>query len=179
MDAEVRMQQRIEEVRTMLIREVMTTPAVTVTTQSSTGTALWLMQEEQITSIPVVDYRGALIGAVNETDVARDRALIADRVPVLAGRVSGTTLSRRVGEATTLRVVTVSPDDEIKVVLNLMRSTMTEYLPVVEKDRVVGTVGRGDLIRLRPELSHSYEVEVSAGTARGADAVRINRCCDH
>ena len=83
----------------MLIREVMTTPAVTVTTQSSTGTALWLMQEEQITSIPVVDYRGALIGAVNETDVARDRALIADRVPVLAGRVSGTTLSRRVGEA--------------------------------------------------------------------------------
>jgi CBS domain-containing protein len=172
------MQQRIEEVRTMLIREVMTTPAVTVTTQSSTGTALCLMHEEQISSIPVVDYRGALIGVVSETDLVQNKSLVDDRVPAFAGRVSSTTPARRVSEVMTHRVVTARPDDEIEVAIDLMRSTMTDHLPVVENDRVVGTVCPSDMFDLLAERSH-LNAEVSAGTAREADAVPSNRCCDH
>lgn len=164
----------IEEVRTMLIREAMTTPAVTVTTQTSTATALWLMHEEQIGSIPVVDDRGALIGVVNETDLIYDAVLVDARIPVTVGSISGTTPSRRIGDAMTHHVVTVGPEDEIDVALDLMRSTMLEHLPVVGKDRVVGTVGRRDLIRLLPQ-PRCHEVETSAGTACGADAVRLTR----
>lgn len=146
----------------MLVREVMTTPAVTVTTGSSTGTASWLMRAEQISSIPVVDDRGALIGVLDET------ALVDDRIPALAGRVSGTTPSRRVGDAMTHHIVTVSPDDTIEMAIDLMRSATLEYLPVVANDRVVGTVGRSDLIRLRPSPPGRFcEFEASAGTARG------------
>ena len=126
----------------MLIREVMTTPAVTVMTQFSTATALWLMRTEQVGSIPVVDDRGALIGIIDETDLVQDEALVADRVLASAGRVAGTTPSRRVGDAIH-HVVTVSPDDQIDVAVDLMRSMMLEQLPVVENDHVVGTVGRG------------------------------------
>ena len=158
----------------MLVREVMTTPTVTVTTQSSTGTALWLMREEQLSSIPVVDDRGALIGVISETELLQDRALVDGRVPVSAGRVSGTTPLRRVGDALVHHVITVSPDDKIDAAIALMRSTMLEHLPVVEKDQVVGTVGRSDMIRLLPQPSRGFELEASAGTA-AADAVRRTR----
>ena len=144
----------------MLIREIMTTPAVTVTTQSSTRTALWLMREEQISSLPVIDDRGALIGVVNET------ALVDNRVLVSAGRVAGTTPSRRVADTMTHHVVTVSPDDTVDLAIDLMRSTMLEYLPVVENDRVVGTVGRTDMIRLLPSPNRFCLFEASSGTAR-------------
>jgi CBS-domain-containing membrane protein len=144
----------------MLIREIMTTPAVTVTTQCSTGTALWLMREEQISSLPVIDDRGALIGVVNET------ALVENRILVSAGRVSGTTPSRRVADMMTHHVVTVSPDETVDLAIDLMRSTMLEYLPVVENDRVVGTVGRGDMIRLLPSPNRFCRFEASSGTAR-------------
>ncbi|WP_329478684.1 CBS domain-containing protein [Kribbella sp. NBC_01484] len=156
----------------MLIREVMTTPAVTVMTQSSTATALWLMRTEQVGSIPVVDDRGALIGIIDETDLVQDEALVADRVLASAGRVAGTTPSRRVGDAMTHHVVTVSPDDQIDVAVDLMQSMMLEQLPVVENDHVVGTVGRGDMTRLLPSPSRFCQFEASCGTARGVDAVR-------
>ena len=154
----------------MLIREVMTTPAVTVTTRSSTGSVLRLMHEEQISSVPVVDDRGALIGIISETELLQD-AVLADRVP--AGRVSGTSPSRKVGHALTHHVITVSPDDKIEAAIALMRSTTLEHLPVDENDRVVGTVCRSDLIRLVPETSHGCELETSAGTACGADGARL------
>ena len=150
----------------MLIREVMTTPAVTVTTQSSTGTALWLMREEQISSLPVVDDRGALIGVLNETALVQDGALVDNWVLASAGHISGTTPSRRVGDAMTHHVVTVSPDDTVDLAIDLMRSTMLDYLPVVENDRVVGTVGRTDMIRLLPSPNRFCVFEASTCTAR-------------
>lgn len=155
----------------MQIREVMTTPAVTVTTQSSTGTALWLMREEQISSVPVVDDRGALIGVISETDLRQDRAPAAARVPYPAGPDSGSAPSHVVGDAMTHQVAVVSPNDEIDDALDLMRSTITDYLPVVENDRVVGTVGRGDLTRQLTHCSSSVRIEISAGTAYSADPV--------
>ena len=145
----------------MLVREVMTTPAVTVTTGSSTGTAAWLMRAEQISSIPVVDDRGALIGVLDET------ALVDSRILASAGRAADPTPSRRVADAMTHHVVTVSSDDTIDVAIDRMRSAMLEYLPVVANDRVIGTVGRSDLIRLLPRPSRRCQTEVSAGTAHG------------
>ena len=155
----------------MLIRDVMTTPAVTVTTGSSTGSVLRLMHEEQICSVPVVDDRGALIGIISETELLQD-AVLADRVP--AGRVSGTSPSRKVGHALTHHVITVSPDDKIEPAIALLRSTTLEHLPVVENDRVVGTVGSEDMVRKLPESPRGCELEVSAGTA-AADPVRRTR----
>jgi|tagenome__1003787_1003787.scaffolds.fasta_scaffold20272840_2 predicted transcriptional regulator len=161
----------------MLIREVMTTPAATVTTKSSTGAALRLMHEEQLSAIPVVDDRGALIGVISETELLHDRALVDGWVPVSAGRIPSPPPSRRVGDALQHHVVTVSPDDKIEVAIALMRSTMLEQLPVVEKDRVVGTIGRSDLIRLLPQPSICCEFEASAGTA-SAGAVRSSPATD-
>lgn len=149
----------------MLIREIMTTPAATVSTQSSTAAALQLMQQEQVRSLPVVDRRGALIGVICRPDLVRNRRPAGDLAPIPAERVPGTAPSDHVADVMTHHIVSVSPDQEIRVAVDLMQATLLEEVPVVEMDRVVGTVCRADLICLLPEPSRNFELEVSAGTA--------------
>jgi hypothetical protein len=50
-------------------------------------------------SIPVVDDRAALTGVIDETDLVQDGALVGDRIPASAGRLAGTTPSRRRDES--------------------------------------------------------------------------------
>jgi CBS domain-containing protein len=185
--------------RTMLIRDVMTTPGVTVTDLTPINTALRLMDQEQVTSVPVLDHRGAaLVGIVSEADLAQHETVLG-QVLASAVRGSSTTLPRRVGEVVAQRVVAVGPDDEIEAAVDMMLSTKLQNLPVLDKARVVGTVSRSDLIdlladsRIRAEHCHDFDAEdlsrqaqgavvtstghaaqrelgeVSAGTARGAD----------
>lgn len=126
----------------MLIREVMTVPAVTVTAQMPATTALSLMHEEQLDSIPVVDCRGAVIGIINETQLV---------------------LNRTVGESMTHRVVILRPDDDIEAAVDEMRSTI-EHLPVAENDRVIGTIRYSDLVGLLADRAEHGPGDVTAGT---------------
>ncbi|MFI5696381.1 CBS domain-containing protein [Kribbella sp. NPDC051586] len=69
-------------------------------------------------------------------------------------------------------VGTVRPDDEIAAVVELMRSTATTILPVIDGAKVVGTVSLDDLLAVLLEESDDTAdpyyhrlAEVSAGTA--------------
>ena len=138
----------------MLIRDVMTTPAVTVNARTPVGTALQLMDDQKITSMPVVDQHGGLVGIISEADLVQDEALFADRVPVSVVRISGTTPPRRVGEVMTHLVVTVRSDDQLEDAIDLMRSTMVKSLPVLENDRVVGVISRSDVVHVLAQRDH-------------------------
>ena len=59
----------------MLVREVMTSPAVTVHPDASVKEAARRLTEHGITAMPVVDALGALVGVVSEADVIRDTVL--------------------------------------------------------------------------------------------------------
>ena len=52
---DIRRNRRQNEVMTMLIRDLMTTPAVSVTAETPIGTALRLLDDQKITAMPVVD----------------------------------------------------------------------------------------------------------------------------
>ncbi|TCN27645.1 BON domain-containing protein [Kribbella orskensis] len=132
----------------MMIRELMTAPAVTVTGETSVAAALQLLDTEKITAMPVVDHRGALVGLVSEADLVGDADLIEDRAPSTAIRTSGLTPARRVAEVMTHLVVTVDPDDDLEVAIDLMRTTMMKSLPVVQHRKVVGMLSRSDIIHL-------------------------------
>ena len=146
----------------MLIRDVMTTPAVTVTAETPIGAALRLLDDEKITSMPVVDHRGVLVGIVSEADLVRDENQFDDRVPVYVVRVSGATPPRRVGDVMTHLVVTVGSDDELDVAIDLMRSTIMKSLPVVDRGQVVGMVSRSDVIHLLAGRDRRIHNDVAA-----------------
>jgi CBS-domain-containing membrane protein len=131
----------------MLISEVMTAPAVTVSPDTTIQEALRLLDDHQITTLPVVDRHGALTGIISEADLLAD----AGALDVPAGssvRLSIPGAPRRVGELMTRLVVTVSVDGDLDEAVDLMTSTMIKSLPVIENDRVVGVVSRSDIIHL-------------------------------
>ncbi|TDU83770.1 BON domain-containing protein [Kribbella voronezhensis] len=144
----------------MLIRELMTSPAVTVTGQTPIGAALRLMDERKITSLPVVDHHGGLIGIVSEADLVSDGELLDDRFPVAAVRATAPTPTRRVAEVMTHLVVTVRADDELEVAIDLMRSTMMKSLPAIEQGRVIGMISRSDVIHLLAGRDQRIRTEV-------------------
>lgn len=132
----------------MMIRDLMTAPAVTVTAETPIGLALRILDDRKITALPVVDGRGVLAGIVSEADLVQDAALLDDRVPVTAVRTNLETPPRRVADVMSYLVVSVNADDDLDVAIDLMWSTMVKSLPVVESGKVAGMISRSDVIHL-------------------------------
>lgn len=144
----------------MLIRDLMTTPAVTVTAQTPIGLALRLLDDRKITAMPVVDATGALAGIVSEADLVQDAAPLDDRVPKTAVRTTTDTPPRRVADVMSHLVVTVDADDELDVAIDLMWSTLVKSLPVLAHGRVIGMISRSDVIHLLAGRDDRIRTEV-------------------
>jgi len=136
------------EVSMMMIRDLMTAPAVSVTAETPIGTALRLLDDRKITAMPVVDKSGVLVGIVSEADLVQDAALLEDRVPVAAVRTTVRTPPRRVADAMSHLVVAVDPDDDLDVAIDVMWSTMVKSVPVLDGGRVIGMISRSDIVHL-------------------------------
>jgi len=124
----------------MLIRELMTAPAVTVTNDTSIAHALHLLDQHKITTLPVADRHGTFLGVVSEADLVANAAQLDDRVYLSAVRVSSVSPLRRVEEVMTRLAVSVHSDDEIEVAVDLMTATTLKSLPVVDNGRVAGVI---------------------------------------
>jgi CBS domain-containing protein len=127
----------------LFVREVMTSPAVTIKPTDEVAEAARILDRLSITMLPVVEDNGQLVGIISEADVIGQLTTFAE------GR-SGT--HRRVGaprvrEIMTHRVLTVTADDELSDVVSLMSGTTLKSLPVLLDGRVAGVVSRRDVVR--------------------------------
>jgi CBS domain-containing protein len=145
---------------TMLIRDLMTAPAITVTAETPIGTALRLLDDRKITAMPVVDATGVLAGIVSEADLVRDAAPLDDRVPMAVVRATADTPPRRVADVMSHLVVSVDADDRLDAVIDLMWSTMVKSLPVTTGGRVTGMISRSDVIHLLAGRDDRIRAEV-------------------
>ncbi|GAB3137879.1 CBS domain-containing protein [Microbispora hainanensis] len=138
----------------MLVREIMTTPVVTVPHTATIKQAVRLLHEQDITAAPVVDGTGRMVGIVSEMDLLRGEfganpraflrpeALPTGRPPAL------------VEEVMTPRVGTVGEDADTMDLVELMITTGVKSVPVVRGGELVGMVSRRDLMGL---LAHGDE----------------------
>jgi CBS domain-containing protein len=120
----------------MLVRDIMTSPAVTIRPDDEVAEAARVLDRLSLTSLPVVDRDLRLLGIITEADLI-DRL---STTPYTPGD------PRRVAELMTRRVLTVSADDEVALVVDLMRRTILKSLPVMLHDRLVGMVSRRDVV---------------------------------
>ena len=140
--------------------DVMTREVVTVTRETPVLELARIFTERGISSIPVVDEAGKLIGIVTETDlVEQDKSLhiptvvsIFDWVIYLESdkkfekelkKMTGQT----VGDIFSTEVTTVTPSTPLSQIADLLSSKRINAVPVVEDHKVVGIVARIDLIR--------------------------------
>jgi len=97
--------------------------------------AIQLMADKHIGALPVM-HDGALLGIVSERDYARK--------VILMGRSSADTPVR---DIMTTTVRTVVPDEAVHRCMELMTELRIRHLPVLDKQRVVGIVSIGDLVK--------------------------------
>jgi CBS domain-containing protein len=139
---------------------VMTRDIITVKKETTIRELAELFTQHRISSAPVVDDNGEMIGIVTETDlIEQDKNLHIPTVISLfdwviylesdkkfekeLNKMTGQT----VGEIYTQKVETVTPATPVSDVADIMSSRKINSIPVVEGNKVVGIVARIDLIR--------------------------------
>ena len=143
----------------MKVKNIMTQPVITTTEQTSLQEVARIMLENGIGGIPVINSGGDLIGIVTESDfTATERCLPFSmfRAPQLFGSWLGSDAeelyarARRipVSEVMNPNVITVTEDDSIEKVLELILEHDINRVPVIRDQKPVGVVARRDLLRL-------------------------------
>jgi CBS domain-containing protein len=144
----------------MLVREVMTSPAVTVLHSATVKDAIELLERHSITAMPVVDTTGRLVGMVSEADVIREMVIPDQRAHEQPVRTSGPAAGSRVADVMSNHPLTVTGDTELATAAELMTSTMVKSLPVVDRAELVGVISRRDIIRLLSREDPRIEAEI-------------------
>jgi len=131
----------------MQTRDIMTSPVVTVTPDTSVKDAAAALVEHGINAVPVVDDGRRLVGIVSEADLLR----LEEPYGAGAGRASPPgkrPRPRTVREVMTRAVYTMPEDADAAAAARLMLRHGLKSIPVVAGGLVVGIVARRDLLRL-------------------------------
>jgi CBS domain-containing protein len=143
----------------MLVRDVMTSPAVAVAATASVKEGLRLLDDHKVTAMPVVSSEGRLLGIVSEADLLQDAVRQDSRTHLIPHEHTGTP-PLRVEDVMSTLPLTVAPDSDLTEAVDLMIGTAVKSLPVVEHDVVVGVVSRSDVVHLLARSDDSLCAEI-------------------
>ena len=141
-------------------KDIMTKEVITVSPQTEIAKAAKLLLENRINGVPVVNESGELVGILCQSDLIAQQKNIP--IPSLFTLLDGyipLTLSKKldkevekiaatnVADAMTRQPTTVSPETGIEETASLMVEKSYHTLPVVDGGRLVGIVGKEDILR--------------------------------
>jgi len=137
------------------VEDYMTRRVVTVTPDTPILMAAKLMLENHISGLPVVDASARVVGIISETDLLREDGKSADGSPwlqMVAGADGPTgdpaeLGARKVEEIMSRTPITVAPNASVAQACRVLAQHRIKRLPVIEDDKLVGIIGRADLVR--------------------------------
>ncbi len=142
------------------VRDLMTVDVITFTPDTEISKAAKVLLENRINGAPVVDENQRLLGILCQSDLIaqQKRFPVPTLFTILDGYIplSSTRQIERevrkiaaltVSEAMTPDPVTVDPDTDLEKVAGLMVDKNLHTLPVVEGDRLVGIIGKEDVLK--------------------------------
>ena len=137
------------EVPTQLrVRDLMTERPRSVGPDAPLRSAVMDMLRAGVGGLPVVDEDNRVLGMLSERELLRD--LLSHYLP-RAGGVAATlppaAARRTVRDVMTRQVLCVTPDQPLAEVAALLLNKDVDRVPVVEDDRLVGFLTRGDIVR--------------------------------
>ena len=144
----------------LLVKDIMTTDVVTLSPDTDIVKAAKILLDNRINGAPVVNDMGTLVGILCQSDlVAQQKKMPLPTVfTLLDGYISLTSAKQlekqvkkiaalTVAEAMTPHPVTVQPDTTIEIVAELMVDSKYHTLPVVVDRKLVGIIGKADVLR--------------------------------
>ena len=117
-------------------QQIMSRPALTLTTGAAVAKAWALFRQRRIHHLPLVTEDGVLAGIVSDRDLLR------------AGLEDAEVGARPLQQVMTRRVVSAAPDAEIRALAEVMVAQRIGAIPIVGTDQsVLGMVTRSDILR--------------------------------
>lgn len=144
----------------MKVSEVMRQSVIVIREDTSLEEAACLMLKHTLRGLPVVDKEGKICGFISVSDfTAKEGYFVLARVhaPQLFGswlpskgieRIYQRARTRLVKEVMSREVITVTEDDPIEKVVDLMLYRELNRIPVVRDNVPVGIIARHDLLKL-------------------------------
>ena len=143
----------------MKVKDIMTEPVITISEDTSLQEVAQIMIEHRIGGLPVINESGELTGIVTESDfTAKEKCVPFSmfRAPQLFGTWLGNDAEDLYARAKNIparevmstSVVTVTENDSIEKVLELILKYDVNRIPVVKDRKPVGIVARRDLLRV-------------------------------
>jgi len=141
-------------------KDIMTTDVITISPETEIAQAAQLLLENRINGVPVVDDAGELVGILCQSDliIQQKNIPIPSLFTLLDGFIALTSSKKidkeveriaatTVEDAMTARPVTVDPDTGIEEIAAFMVEKNYHTLPVVDAGKLVGIVGKEDVLR--------------------------------
>lgn len=144
----------------MLVREVMTSPVITVRGTDPVRRAIRLLYAHNITAAPVVDRAGRLVGVVSELDLLRGEFEPDPRAHALPVHAAADPPPRTVAEVMTEDPITVTETTDATTAIDLMVVKRIKSLPVIRGEHLVGIISRRDLIAMLARTDQELRQDV-------------------
>lgn len=142
----------------MLVKDIMRTRIVSVSPDTGVPEVAELMLREHLGTVPVLED-GVLVGVVNEAELMHRHEIGTQRDPatrpwwhrLFAGEPCPATYiesrAAKVADIMSTQVVSVSDETPIAEVVDLLDTRGIRRVPVIKADKLVGSIGRPDLVR--------------------------------
>lgn len=144
----------------MKIKDIMTTEVITVSTDDSVEKCAKLLQEHNISGLPVTDENGHVVGMVTEGDLIRraSRIKAPGYLEILGGLIYlgspgkfvdelQRAMALEAGRLMSKNLISIKPDESLETAATLMVKNNINRLPVIDEEgSLVGIVARRDIM---------------------------------
>jgi len=145
----------------MKVRDIMSTEVVTLSPETEIAEAARVLLEKRINGVPVVNETGRVVGILCQSDLVSQQkkfplpsvfTLLDSLIPLKSvknlDREVQKMTATRVSDAMTPNPVTVGPEHSVEDVASLMVDKKFHTIPVVEEGKLIGIVGKEDVLRI-------------------------------
>jgi len=142
------------------VSEIMSENVVTVSEDTAVTEAARMLMENHFNGLPVVDENNVLQGIICQSDIIAQQKKfpMPTFFTLFDGIIPFTSTSHlekeiqkisaiTVGQAMTQNPVTVTPDSNLEEIAELMVNKNYHTIPVVEGKKLVGIVGKEDILK--------------------------------
>ena len=135
--------------KTRIVKDWMTANVITIPSSCTLPEAYWLMLNNKIRRLPVVDH-DTLVGIVTLEDLRHVSPLNIAGFDII--HISDRLVKLPVRQLMTANPKTISPTAQLSDAAHLMLSHDISALPVIDGDQLVGMITARDILRAYVEL---------------------------
>jgi CBS domain-containing protein len=118
---------------------------ITIGFQEKVSAALSRLMENKISSLPVLDDNGKVMGIISERDILRE----VHKDPACLDKMY-------VGDAMTKDILIGLVDDDLDYIMNIMSRNNIRHMPIMSKQSLSGIISIRDVVK---GLMHKVEAE--------------------